>query len=150
MKFEFLPNEILIECFECFNPLDIFHSFHQLNYRFSKLIRNTPLHLNFEHVRKSIFDQFCKKIFSNADLKRHIHSLQLSNKDTCGEIKKLLSLFSLNEFPHLQSLTLTEVEQDEVEKLKIMLPSMPQLSSFRWIKPRNEDREILTKIPITY
>jgi len=58
MNFELLPNEILIICFEYLNPFEIFYSFDRLNYRFYKLIRNIRLHLNFENVQKTIFDQF--------------------------------------------------------------------------------------------
>ncbi len=32
MKFELLPSEIMIECFEYLNVPDIFYSFDQLNY----------------------------------------------------------------------------------------------------------------------
>jgi hypothetical protein len=70
---------------------------------------------------------FTKKISSNLDLKGHIYSLKLSNKDICGQIKTFLSL---DEFPHLQLLTLIGVEQDDMKVLKTMLPLIPQLSSF--------------------
>jgi hypothetical protein len=59
MNLEFLPNEILIEYFEYLNAFDIFYSFDGLNDRFTQLIRTIPLYLNFQHVPKSIFDQFC-------------------------------------------------------------------------------------------
>jgi hypothetical protein len=45
MKFELLPNEILIDCFEYLNALHIFHSLDQLNYYFSTLIRSVPLYV---------------------------------------------------------------------------------------------------------
>jgi hypothetical protein len=57
MKFELLPNEIFVECFQYLNAPDIFHSFDQLNHRFSKLIRSNPLHLNFDNMNKLIFNQ---------------------------------------------------------------------------------------------
>ena len=56
MKFELLPNEIFIECFQYLNTLDIFYSFDQLNYRFSILIRNIRLHLDFQEIKKSRFN----------------------------------------------------------------------------------------------
>jgi hypothetical protein len=59
MNLEFLPNEILIESFEYLNAFDIFYSLVGLNDRFTQLIRTIPLYINFQHVRKSIFDQFC-------------------------------------------------------------------------------------------
>ncbi len=42
MKFELLPNEILIECFEYLNGPDIFYSFDQSKNHFYKFIRNIP------------------------------------------------------------------------------------------------------------
>ena len=101
MKLESLPNEIFIECFEYLNYVDIFSSFDQLNYRFNKLIRNIP---------KVLFDQFCKKLLSNREIKKQIHSLHLSNKETYPQIHLFLSLFSFTEFSHLHSLSLTQVD----------------------------------------
>ena len=83
MKFDQLPNEILIEYFKYLNALDIFYSFYQLNYRFHTLIRNISLHLNLHHINKSLFDQFCHEMLLNPQLKNQIISLQLSNKNTC-------------------------------------------------------------------
>ena len=87
MKFELLPNEIFIECFQYLNAPDIFYSFDQLNYRFHTLIRNIPLHLNFQQLKKSIFNQFCQIILSNPEIKQNIISLKLSNKGTRGQIQ---------------------------------------------------------------
>jgi hypothetical protein len=53
MKFELLPNEIFLECFQYLNAPDTFHSFDQLNYRFYTLIRNIyPLYLDFQQMKK--------------------------------------------------------------------------------------------------
>ncbi|CAF3632147.1 unnamed protein product [Rotaria sp. Silwood1] len=84
MKSEFFPNEILIVCFGYLNALAIFRAFDQLNYRFRTLIRHIPLYLSFEHVSKPIFDQFCKNILSNSDVKIQIYLLLLSNEDICS------------------------------------------------------------------
>ncbi|CAF1452759.1 unnamed protein product, partial [Rotaria sordida] len=65
-KFELLPNEILVECFEYLNALDIFHSFDQLNYRFYILIRNIRLYLSFEHVMSKL------RILSVTDSYQHL------------------------------------------------------------------------------
>ena len=67
---ELLPNEILIDCFEYLNAFEIFYSFDRLNSCLYKLIRTIPLHLNFQYVRKTIFDQFCLTIKSNPELKK--------------------------------------------------------------------------------
>jgi hypothetical protein len=63
MKLEQLPNEILIQCFEYFNALDLFYSFDQLNYRFYRLIRNVSLHLNLHEINKSLLDQFSQEYY---------------------------------------------------------------------------------------
>jgi len=68
MKFECLPNEIIINCLEYFNAPDIFYTFEQLNHRFDKLIRTIPLCLDFENIPKSIFDRFCKKMLINPSI----------------------------------------------------------------------------------
>ncbi len=132
-NFELLPNEIVIECFQYLNAFDIFHSFDQLNSRFNKLIRNIPLSLNFENVRKRIFDRFCTEISLNPQMKQHIYSLNLSNKDSCGQAELFLKLFSLNEFSNLRSVSLTNIHEDDAILLKSMLPLMPQLFHFHLI-----------------
>ena len=75
IKFEFLPNEILIDCFKYLDAIDIFYSFDQLNYRFYKLIRNLGLKINFQDIRKSTFDRFCIKMLLNPEIKRQVYSL---------------------------------------------------------------------------
>ncbi|CAF1464876.1 unnamed protein product [Rotaria sordida] len=129
MKFEFLPNEMLMECFKYLNALDIFYSFDLLNYRFSRLIRNIPLHVDFQCIRKSFFDKFCIKMLLNPEIKNQIYSLHLSDKDTCGQINAFLSFFSFNEFSNLQSLTLNENKNNNVEILEWILPLSPKLHS---------------------
>ncbi len=69
MKFELLPNEIFIKCFEYFNVLEIYYSFDELNFRFNQLIRSIPLHPNLQNIRKSILDRFCTKMLSNPEIK---------------------------------------------------------------------------------
>ena len=112
MKLEFLPNEILFECFQYLNAVYIFHSFDQLNYRFNKLIRSIPLHLDFQNIHKLLFDQFCKQILSNPKIKAQVYSLHLSNdRSVCNKIHAFLSFLSLDQFPQLRSLTLTKVKK---------------------------------------
>lgn len=90
IKFESLPNEILILCLEFLNTLEIFYSFNDLNNRFNQLIRHIPLYLNFQYVRKSIFNQFCTEILSDENIKKQIYSLHLSNEYTTGQIDAFL------------------------------------------------------------
>lgn len=85
MELETLPNEILLDCFKYLTAVHILYAFDQLNFRFTELIRKIPLHVNFQYVRKSIFDQICAKSLSNPKIKNKIISLKLSNKDTYGQ-----------------------------------------------------------------
>ncbi|CAF1205472.1 unnamed protein product [Adineta steineri] len=136
MKFEQLPNEIVVECFQYLNAPDIFHSFDRLNYRFYILIRNIHLHLNFEQVKKSSFNEFCETIRINPKIKRNIIYLKLSNIDLREQIQSFLSLFSLNEFIRLRSLSFigTLNYHTEYEQLSSMLTLLPDL--YRFYAPR--------------
>ena len=148
MQFEFLPNEILIECFEYLNATDIFYSFDQLNYRFYKIIRTLPLYFNFQYIHKSIFHHLCMKIQSDPDIKRQIISLNLSNKDTVNQIRVFLSFCPLNDFSYLQSLTLIGVRMHNIEILKSILPFISQLRRFHLIEPQGiKIEELVSTLP---
>lgn len=151
MTFESCPNEIVLQCFEYLNGFEIFQSFDRLNDRFSRLIHSISFHLNFQHIRRDLFDQFCQIIQSNPHLKQHITSLQLSNANTCQQIDLFLSKFSLDEWTHLQSLTLIHIEEIHIPKLKFFLPRMHQLHSIRLIEMSNGmmgGNELLTILPL--
>ena len=130
MKLELLPNEIFIECFQYLNAPDIFHSFDQLNSRFYTLIRSISLHVSFQHFKKSSFNEFCQTILSNPEIKEKIISLQLSNDGTFGQTASFLSLFSLNEFIHLRSLSLIEPNVDNAKQVLPILPLLSNLTYF--------------------
>lgn len=142
-NFEILPNEVLLFYFNFFDASELFYSFHGLNYRFNQLIQYSKLYLNFQSVRKSIFTQFCTEILSNEHIQNQIYSLHLSNEDTCDQINTFLSLFPLNKFPQLRSLTLTKVKQKNIKKLQLMLPLISNLHIFHLI---NTDKAILNYI----
>ncbi|CAF4148536.1 unnamed protein product, partial [Adineta steineri] len=121
MKFELLPNEILLDYFGYFNALDLFYAYDGLNYRLNKLIRTLPLHLNFQYANKSKFD-------------------------TDFQIEAFLSFFSLNQFTNLRSLSITEINSTHNTKIKLMLPSISKLQTLSIISsdfPFNTINEIL-------
>jgi hypothetical protein len=149
MKFELLPNEIFIECFEYLDTLDIFYSFDQLNNRLNKLIRNIPLHINCQHVRKAKFSQFCRQSSSSPQITQNISSLNLSNKDTCGQIKLFLSSFPLKKYSDLHSLRLTHVEEENVFPLQSMLPLCSTLHTFHLISSQIDEDAILSALPMS-
>ena len=76
-KFELLPNEILFECFEYLNGVDIFHSFDQLNSRFNTLIRNIPLNVDLSNTNEVLFNPVHKKILSDEELKKQVYFLKV-------------------------------------------------------------------------
>ena len=150
MKLELLPNEILFECFRYLNAVHIFQLFDQLNYRFNKLIRSIPLHLDFQNIHKLLFDQFCTQILSDQKIKAQVYSIHLSNdRNVCNKIHAFLSFLSLDQFPHLRSLTLTKVKKDDIPQLTMVLPLMSHLSCFRLISSWNTRNEIFSVLPIS-
>ncbi|CAF1069079.1 unnamed protein product [Adineta steineri] len=146
MKFEFLPNEIFIECFQYLNAPDVFDSFDRLNYRFYTLIRTIPLWLNFEEFKKSKFNQFCQIILSNPELKHQIISLKLSNEGTRGQIEEFLSLFPLSEFINLRSLSLIDLKEENVKQLKPMLALSTNLYYFSFTDLKHKTSAILSEL----
>jgi len=106
-KFEVLPNEILIQCFQYLNAPYLFHSFDQLNHRFNDLIHHIPLHMNLsEDLGKSILDNFCIKMLLNSKIKDQVYSLNLpslEDNDHAGlRTNRFLSFFPLEDFVNLR------------------------------------------------
>lgn len=143
MKFELLPNEILIECFEYLNAIDIFHSFDYLNSRFNNLIRSISLSFDIEHVKEPVLVQFCIEILLHRQMKQKIKSLKLSNNN----FETLFSFISLNEYSQLQSLTLIDLDIENISRISSMLPLLTNLCHFRMTDKRFELHEILNALP---
>ncbi|CAF0875534.1 unnamed protein product [Adineta steineri] len=150
MQFEYLPNEILIECFRYLSALQIFQSFDRHNYRFNQLIRSIKLHLDFENIpQKLICDTFSTTVLPDQEIKNRIDSIHLSNENISYPIQWFLSIFSFNQFVHLRSLTLTKLKKKNLKDLKTMLPSMTELFSFRMINCDYQTEEILCTLPLS-
>ncbi|CAF4056913.1 unnamed protein product [Adineta steineri] len=129
MKFELLPNEILLDYFGYFNALDLFYAYDGLNYRLNKLIRILPLHLNFQYANKSKFGEFCRTMSLNEELRNQIYALHLSNQETDFQIEAFLSFLSLNQFINLRSLSITETDSIDSTKIISMLSSISKLQT---------------------
>ncbi|CAF4846072.1 unnamed protein product, partial [Rotaria sp. Silwood1] len=148
-KFELLPNEVIIECFEFIHIFHIYYSFDGLNNRFNKLIRNLALNLDFSYVRKGAVDNFCQTLLSFPEIKQRIYSLHLSNKETCGQIDTFLSNFAPNDLSRLQRLTLTYVEKENIIKLKSMLPLSTNLFFIDLIASQIDEDEIISVLSLS-
>ncbi|CAF4215929.1 unnamed protein product, partial [Adineta steineri] len=144
---ESLPNEIFIEFFQYLNATDIFYSFDQLNHRFNKLIRNSPLHLNFQGFKKCLFNKFCQTIVSNPEIKQNISCLQLSNDGTYDQIQSFISLFSLNDFIHLRSLSLIKIDYESAKHVLPMLRFLTNLYYFSYTPGRFPSINSLHEMP---
>ena len=151
MKFECLPNEIIVECFEYFNGIDLFYGFNQLNNRFTQLIQSFPLYLNFENVDRLTFERLCSTIFFNPDIKLRIVGLKLSNAHANKQIETFLRHFPLNRYPYLRSLTLIGLFSNHVKSLSFMLLWLNNLSclSFVDLMRREDPCEIMSALQIS-
>jgi hypothetical protein len=82
----------------------------------------------------------------NPELKQQILSLQLSNDGTSGQIQSFLSLFPLNEFVHLESLSLIDLEENNVEQLLPMFPLLSNLYSFSFSKLKSQVLKLISTL----
>ncbi|UJR12220.1 hypothetical protein I4U23_016397 [Adineta vaga] len=144
---EMLPNELFIRCFKYLNSIDILYSFSQLNTRFNKLISSIRLLVNCENIEQPLYDQFCKIMSLNKEISKQIYSLHLSNENICWQIQSFLLRFSLDQFIHLQSLTLKEVTENNFELIKSKLSYLDRLSSFHYTGFNKEIDAIISILP---
>ena len=148
MRFEDLPNEILVECFEYFNTSELFHSFGQLNRRFNQLIRTLPLHLNFQDVEREIYDVLCEQMLTNPDAQERVYSLRLSNRNTPGQIEDFLSKFALNQFYHLRSVTFIDIQENNLQSLQQNLPFLSQVTTLHLLDSETKLIELESFLPM--
>ncbi|CAF4174906.1 unnamed protein product [Adineta steineri] len=141
MKFDQLPNEILIECFEYLNTFDIFYSFDQLNYRFNKLIRNILLTLNLSEENQKLFRELFYELTISSQLRNQIISLKISK--TCNNF---FSFFSLTDFSRLQLLTLIDLDYMIYEEKHSILLLLSNFYNDYSNDLKYETREILSNL----
>ncbi len=105
--FDTLPVEIIHRIFDNLDIQTIFFSLRYVCRRFYSIVHSyRSYHFNFESISKSKFHLICRLIPFE-----HVVSLTLSDKDkTHGQIQLFLSLFDLNQFIRLRSLTLIQIE----------------------------------------
>jgi hypothetical protein len=60
-----------------------------------------------------------------------------------------LSFFSLDQFVHLRSLTLIQIEQNHLEHFKSTLPFLYQLYSFQVFDTKNVDNDLFILLPMS-
>ncbi len=120
-QFEDLSNELIYEIFDYFDYFSSYEIFSKLNLRFQSLFSQSslPLKINFPSTSKSIFQYRCKHIIT-PNIKRII-SLNIP--------KYFLEFFSIHLFSSLESLTLHQIQSDQISTLLTHLISLPRFSS---------------------
>ncbi|CAF1129357.1 unnamed protein product [Rotaria sordida] len=126
-KFEFLPNELILNLFEYLYCDDIIYAFNNLNYCFQLLLHSYEYyHLNFDHIiMKSKFN-----LIENLPLNiQHVKSLTLSNNVySCTNIEQCLLKYPIELFYiRLQSLSFIPRDTDQLLYLILLLPNFQQL-----------------------
>ncbi|UJR19426.1 hypothetical protein I4U23_022556 [Adineta vaga] len=150
MKFEFFPNEILLQCFQYLNIIHIFHSFDQLNHRFNSLIRTISFHLNFQNIQNKFqCEEFCQKLSTDETIRNQLYSLHLSNGNTFYPVHLFISKFPLLQFVHLRSLTLYKLTKNNSKSIRKILSSIPELCSFRMIDCCPFSDDLIFVLPIS-
>jgi hypothetical protein len=117
-KFEDLANEILLDTFDYLRPLDIIRAFGILNNRLEILIIQYRMHVDLStNISFNDFNEYCSKIFLNYS--SCIHSIRLSNSETCGGMKLFLKRFSQIEitFPNLYTMSFIEPNENEYKQI---------------------------------
>ncbi|CAF0863800.1 unnamed protein product [Rotaria sordida] len=115
MKFELLPNEILLDLFDYFNGVDLLRGFYDLNTRFNFLLYNQfrNYRFKFDSVSKHNFDMICQQHLSF--IANRVITISLTDDDNTPEqINLFLSYIkSFNKFIQLRSLSLYYVRSYE-------------------------------------
>ncbi|CAF0747098.1 unnamed protein product [Adineta ricciae] len=120
-KLESLANETILEIFDYLRPIDIIRAFELLNERFQILIIQRSYHVNLSmNLSLNDFNEYCSIILPNYC--SSIHSIYLSNSETCG----CMSLF-FQRFPHVEAI-------------------FPNLRTMIFIDPNDNDYSQIIKI----
>jgi hypothetical protein len=109
-----LPIELVYHIFGNLDVQTILFSFRNVCKRFYSIVNNyNRCELDLSSVSKIEFHRICRTI-----LPENIISLTLSDNDmTPGQIGLFMSLFNIDQFVHLRSLTLIEIEKSELNRL---------------------------------
>lgn len=153
MFFESLANELILDLFEYLPLIDLFQAFFGLNIRFNQLLTEFQFyHLDFRSISKQNFQILCEKYLPL--IPDRILSFHLSNHEETPNLPQLflLSNISINQFIHLQSLTLSYIQSFELfNTLIIQCQQLPNFTRLNLIKcyfnyPEQEIRCLMNNI----
>ncbi|CAF0905874.1 unnamed protein product [Adineta steineri] len=115
MNIELLANEILLDLFDYFDGIDLFHTFYALNTRFNLLIcKQYPLHcFTFCSIKKSQFDELCQQHIPR--LTNRVYGLSFAEyAQTPGQMDLFFTYIpSFEQFSGLRSLSLQNITSSE-------------------------------------
>jgi hypothetical protein len=146
MNFELLPNEIILDLFEYFSFIHLFHGFFDLNTRFKKLLcqQFRQFHLDFRLLSKTNFDQICQNYVPSVI--DRILSLHLSNDDdTPQQIEFFLSRTDcqLRQFIHLQSISISCLQsQQTIDQIMVECSYLPCLTRLTFLQSAMDTKAI--------
>lgn len=146
-KFEFLPNELLMECFKYLDACEIFKSFDFLNSRFSQVIRSIPLHLSVGAKEKSALVQFGVMLLLNPQVKKRITTLVIMRNTSTDDLNTLLSFISWEEFSGLQVVAILDTNRYTMMHLSAVLPRLANLRYFYLATSPSERFGMLSSLP---
>ena len=116
MIFELFPNEIFLELFDYLDGTDLFQGFYGLNNRFNNLLYDhyRTFRFNFHSISKRSFHTICYQHLPR--IADRVISLSFSNLHEFPEQMYLFFSYipSIDLFTHLQSLSLTDINQYEL------------------------------------
>ncbi|CAF3620319.1 unnamed protein product [Rotaria sordida] len=142
-KFHDLPNEIYRDIFDYLLSFNIIHSFYGLNHRLNEIIQNIPMKLNFNNLNKIEYKRILKyivpKIINQTmaiDLGESSKIISCFSSSCYSEfvIDLFIQSFNLIQFSNLRFLSLTALNQKQLETLFLIIPNMSSLRSLRLLE----------------
>ncbi|CAF1019305.1 unnamed protein product [Adineta steineri] len=115
MYFEDLANELILNIFEYLDIINCLHACHNLNSRLNYLLVNHhSYNLDFRNTSKYTFDNICQQYIPL--ISHQITSLHLSDNEETPNLPKLFLFqnFSINQFFHLQSISLYSIQSFDI------------------------------------
>lgn len=124
--FEDLSNELIYEIFHYMDYIDIHVSFSQLNKRYLALVKHYPTPtINFNRsMRDDVFEPLCHSM-----IVAHQHRIRSMQFPSFRNVDLFISTYCVDgSFPCLQSLTLPEIEPNNILTVLTHLQTLPSLS----------------------
>lgn len=126
-----LPVELIHHILSYFAAHEIFYTFTNVSsYLDAILIAYPSYQINFKSITKKNFDLVCQQIKPDQVIK-----LILSDDENTPGVELFLSRFQINQFTHLQSLRLIDIDPDFWEIIITKLIELKNLRSFSFISP---------------